>query len=147
MTFAMLNSVIPNVLPRKATVCVTGKFPYGSRVEVEELIRKAGGIVHDEVMVTTDLLVSAQRNAGKSTTKLKKSVKYNTPVIDEQTFLRVLRGEISFYEATDKFTLNATAEVIRPSRIAPAKPRMASANAEIEALTKYVVKSMCDIGF
>ena len=147
MAAVFLDSVIPNVLPKLTTVCVTGKIPYGSRAEVQQMIGKAGGIVHDEVMSTTRVLVSAKGLAGKSTAKRMKARAHDTPIIDEQMFLRVLQGTIPFQEALANHNLNQKAKTDQPIAIEPAKPRLPSVNADLDALAKYVANSMCAIGF
>ena len=70
-------------------VVVTGTLSSLSRKQVEELIRQHGGTVTSSVSRNVDFVV-----AGASPgSKLTRAQELGIPVLDEETFLNMLRGE------------------------------------------------------
>lgn len=70
------------------TVVVTGTLKYGSREQVHEKIRALGGQVSSSISKKTDFLVVGE-NAGS---KLTKAVSLGIPILDEDTFVKLVEA-------------------------------------------------------
>ncbi len=71
------------------TLVVTGTLAKHSREEMEELIRQYGGKPGSSVSKKTDYVVAGE----KAGSKLEKAQKLGVPVLSEEEFLEMVRGE------------------------------------------------------
>ena len=70
-------------------VAFTGEFATMKRKQAEDMLEQVGGHVDNKVTPKTRFLVA---NAPSSTSKYVDAVKYNTAIIDESEFIKLLRG-------------------------------------------------------
>lgn len=85
----------------QTSYCLTGKFRYGAKRSVEDLIRSSGGIVFQSVRKCTDYLVRGELTSGegKSSKEIAAinmaSLGYPVQVISEDKLINVLKGRAS----------------------------------------------------
>lgn len=97
MYFLTKNGIITIEAPRTAqenplvgkSFCFTGELYTLKRSEAEALVKQAGGSVKSSVVKGLSYLVTNDTSSGSS--KNKKAVEQGTPVIDEKTFLAMVR--------------------------------------------------------
>lgn len=97
MYFLTENGIITIEAPRTAqenplvgkSFCFTGELYTLKRSEAEALVKQAGGNVKSSVVKGLSYLVTNDTSSGSS--KNKKAVEQGTPVIDEKTFLAMVR--------------------------------------------------------
>ena len=97
MYFLTENGIITVEAPRTAqenplvgkSFCFTGELYTLKRSEAEALVKQAGGNVKSSVVKGLSYLVTNDTSSGSS--KNKKAVEQGTPVIDEKTFLAMVR--------------------------------------------------------
>lgn len=97
MYFLTENGIITIEAPRTAqenplvgkSFCFTGELYTLKRSEAEALVKQAGGNVKSSVVKSLSYLVTNDTSSGSS--KNKKAVEQGTPVIDEKTFLAMVR--------------------------------------------------------
>ena len=97
MYFLTENGIITIEAPRTAqenplvgkNFCFTGELYTLKRSEAEALVKQAGGNVKSSVVKGLSYLVTNDTSSGSS--KNKKAVEQGTPVIDEKTFLAMVR--------------------------------------------------------
>ncbi len=97
MYFLTENGIITIEAPRTAqenplvgkSFCFTGELYSLKRSEAEALVKQAGGNVKSSVVKGLSYLVTNDTSSGSS--KNKKAVEQGTPVIDEKTFLAMVR--------------------------------------------------------
>ncbi len=71
------------------TVVITGKLTQIDRKQGEELVRMAGGSPTGSISGKTNLLVAGE----KAGSKLEKAKNIGVKIVDEQTFLKMIKAE------------------------------------------------------
>tara|TARA_B100000287_G_scaffold234858_1_gene221182 strand:+ start:1341 stop:1631 length:291 start_codon:yes stop_codon:yes gene_type:complete len=73
------------------TVVITGKLTQIDRKQGEELVRMAGGFPTGSISGKTNLLVAGE----KAGSKLEKAKNIGVKIVDEQTFLKMIKADSS----------------------------------------------------
>ena len=71
------------------TVVITGKLTQIDRKQGEELVRRAGGSPTGSISGKTNLLVAGE----KAGSKLEKAKNIGVKIVDEQTFLKMIKAD------------------------------------------------------
>ena len=151
MTPLAMTDVIEGALPPLAGICLTGKISFAKRTELDAMIRRAGGSVHDTILSSTAVLVLGDGiKQWRVSPKEALALSRKKPVISADTFRQILSGKLSWDVAITQHNEAVYAKTVQPrdqSQAAAPQSRKTNLNDVLEHLRQSLKASNCAIEF